>query len=160
MTTLVVVRKNGKIAIAPVSQAIWEFCRQVAVVGAQKTVSLTGFVFGAIAQMVVASLDTGWEMVLGGVGGSAGAIGGLVLGYASPIGPEVASFVNEGLHQLIPNMTFAVGPEVLLFGFAGFGTAIGLTRGIWRFDDLVRLVCRRRDYQSLSRCAIGGRMGP
>jgi hypothetical protein len=24
-------------------------------------------------------------------------------------------------------MTFAVGPEVLLFGFAGFGTAIGLT---------------------------------
>ena len=120
-------KSNGKIAIAPSSQAIWEFCRQVAVVGTKKTVSLTGFVFGAIAQMVVASLDTGWEMVLGGVGGSAGAIGGLVLGYASPIGPEVASFLNEGLHQLIPNMTFAVGPEVLLFGFAGFGTAIGLT---------------------------------
>jgi hypothetical protein len=120
-------KSNGKIALAPVSQAIWEFCRQVAVVGAQKTVSLTGFVFGAIAQMVVASLDTGWEMVLGGVGGSAGAIGGLVLGYASPIGREVASYLNEGLHQLIPNMTFAVGPEVLLFGFAGLGTAIGLT---------------------------------
>ena len=120
-------RSNGKIAIAPAGQAILEFCRQVVVVGAQKTVSLTGFVFGAIAQMVVASLDTGWEMVLGGVGGSAGAIGGLVLGYASPIGPEVASFLNEGLHQLIPNMTFAVGPEVLLFGFAGLGTAVGLT---------------------------------
>ena len=56
-----------------------------------------------------------------------GAIGGLVLGYASPIGQEVARFLNEGLQQLIPNMTFAVGPEVLLFGFAGFGTAIGLT---------------------------------
>ena len=118
---------NGKIALSPTSQAILEFCRQVVVVGAKKTVSLTGFMFGAIAQMVVASLDTGWEMVLGGVGGSAGAIGGLVLGYASPIGPEVASFLNEGLHQLIPNMTFAVGPEVLLFGFAGLGTAIGLT---------------------------------
>ena len=120
-------RSNGKIALAPVSQAIVEFCRQVVVVGAKKTVSLTGFMFGAIAQIVVASLDTGWEMLLGGVGGSAGAIGGLVLGYASPIGPEVASFLNEGLHQLIPNMTFAVGPEVLLFGFAGLGTAIGLT---------------------------------
>jgi len=113
--------------IAPIGQAILKFCREILVVGAQKTVSLTGFVFGAIAQIVVASLDTGWEMVLGGIGGSAGAIGGLVLGYASPIGPEIASFLNEGLHQLIPNMTFAVGPEVLLFGFAGLGTAIGLT---------------------------------
>lgn len=120
-------RHQGRMAIAPSSQAMLKFCRQVLVVGAQKTVSLTGFVFGAIAQIVVASLDTGWEMVLGGIGGSAGAIGGLVLGYASPIGPEIANFLNEGLHQLIPNMTFAVGPEVLLFGFAGLGTAIGLT---------------------------------
>ena len=127
-------KSNGKIAlakpskrIAPTSQAIVEFCRQVVVAAAQKTASLTIFLFGAIAQMVVASLDTGWEMVLGGVGGSAGAIGGLVLGYALPIGPEIASYLNEGLHQLIPNMTFAVGPQVLLFGFAGLGTAIGLT---------------------------------
>ncbi|MEG4286221.1 serine/threonine-protein kinase [Microcoleus sp. A006_D1] len=120
-------KSNGKIALAPVSQAIVEFCRQIVVVTAQKTASLTVLVFGAIAQIVVASLDTGWEMVLGGVGGCAGAIGGLVLGYASPIGPEVASFLNEGLHQLIPNMTFAVGPEVLLFAFAGWGTAVGLT---------------------------------
>ncbi|MEG4572445.1 serine/threonine-protein kinase [Microcoleus sp. N3A4] len=120
-------RSNGKIAIAPAGQAILEFCRQVAVAGAQKTVSLTGFVFGAIAQIVVASLDTSWEMVLGGIGGSAGAIGGLVLGYASPIGPEIASFVNLGLHQLMPNMTLDVGPEVVLFAFAGLGTAVGLT---------------------------------
>ncbi|MEG4535011.1 serine/threonine-protein kinase [Microcoleus sp. D2_18a_D3] len=120
-------RSKGKIAIAPIGQAILEFCRQVVVTGAQKTASLTVVLFGAIAQIVVASLDTGWEMVLGAVGGSAGAIGGLVLGYASPIGPEIASFLNEGLQQLMPNMTFAVGPEVLLFGFAGFGTAIGLT---------------------------------
>ena len=120
-------RSNGKIALAPTSQAIVEFCRQVVVATAQKTASLTVLVFGAIAQIVVASLDTGWEMVLGGVGGCSGAIGGLVLSYASPIGPEVASFLNEGLHQLIPNMTFAVGPEVLLFAFAGWGTAVGLT---------------------------------
>ncbi|NJK74558.1 MAG: serine/threonine protein kinase [Microcoleus sp. SU_5_6] len=127
-------KSNGKIAlakpsnrIAPAGQAILEFCRQILVAGTQKTASLTVLVFGAIAQMVVASLDTGWEMVLGGIGGSAGAIGGLVLGYASPMGQEVASFVNEGLHQLIPNMTFAVGPEVLLFAFAGLGTAVGLT---------------------------------
>ncbi|MFM9265183.1 serine/threonine-protein kinase [Tychonema sp. BBK16] len=120
-------KNRGPMAMAPTSQAILKFCREVLVVGAQKTASLTVLLFGAIAQIVVASLDTGWEMVLGGIGGSAGAIGGLVLGYASPIGPEVANFLNEGLRQLIPNMTFAVGPEVLLFGFAGFGTAIGLT---------------------------------
>ncbi|MCC3472336.1 MAG: serine/threonine protein kinase [Microcoleus sp. PH2017_25_DOB_D_A] len=120
-------KSKGKIALAPVSQAIVEFCRQVVVATAQKTASLTVLVFGAIAQLVVASLDTGWEMVLGGVGGSAGAIGGLVLAYASPIGPEFASFLNEGLHQLIPYMSFNVGPEVLLFAFAGWGTAIGLT---------------------------------
>ncbi|MEG4320322.1 MULTISPECIES: serine/threonine-protein kinase [unclassified Microcoleus] len=119
-------KSNGKIAIAPVSQAIVEFCRQIIVVTAQKTASLTVLVFGAIAQIVVASLDTGWEMVLGGVGGCAGAIGGLVLSTA-PVGEQVASFLNEGLHQLIHNMTFTVGPEVLLFAFAGWGTAIGLT---------------------------------
>ncbi len=119
-------KSKGQIAVAPAGQAILEFCREVLVVGAQKTASLTVLLFGAIAQLVVASLDTGWEMVLGGIGGSAGAIGGLVLGYA-PVGQEVASFVNQGLHQLIPNMTFAVGPEVLLFGFAGLGTAVGLT---------------------------------
>jgi hypothetical protein len=119
-------RSKGKIATAPTGQAIVEFCRQIVVVTAQKTASLTVLLFGAIAQIVVASLDTGWEMVLGGVGGSAGAIGGLVLSSA-PIGAEVASFLNEGLHQLIHNMTFTVGPEVLLFAFAGWGTAIGLT---------------------------------
>jgi hypothetical protein len=119
-------RSKGKIATAPTGQAIVEFCRQIVVVTAQKTASLTVLLFGAIAQIVVASLDTGWEMVLGGVGGSAGAIGGLVLSSA-PIGAEVASFMNEGLHQLIHNMTFTVGPEVLLFAFAGWGTAIGLT---------------------------------
>lgn len=120
-------KSNGKIAIAPAGQAIVEFGRQVLVALGQKTVSLTGFVFGAIAQIVVASLDTGWEMVLGGIGGSAGAIGGLILGYASPIGPEIASFVNIGLHQLMPSITLDVGPEVVLFAFAGLGTAIGLT---------------------------------
>lgn len=120
-------KSNGKIAIAPAGQAIVEFCRQVLVVVGQKTVTLTGFVFGAIAQIVVASLDTGWEMVLGGIGGSAGAIGGLILGYASPVGPEIASFVNLGLHQLMPSMTLDVGPEVVLFAFAGLGTAVGLT---------------------------------
>jgi Protein kinase domain len=127
-------KSNGKIAlakpskrIAPAGQAILEFCRQVLVVGTQKTASLTVLLFGAIAQIVVASLDTGWEMVFGGIGGSAGAIVGLVVGYVSPIGPEIASFINEGLHQLTPNMTFDVGPEVLLFVFAGLGTAVGLT---------------------------------
>ncbi|WP_293154029.1 serine/threonine-protein kinase [Microcoleus sp. bin48.metabat.b7b8b9.023] len=120
-------KSKGKIALAPVSQAIVEVCRQVVVATAQKTASLTVLVFGAIAQIVVASLDTGWEMVLGGIGGSAGAIGGLVLAYSSPIGPQFANFLNEGLHQLIPYMSFNVGPEVLLFAFAGWGTAIGLT---------------------------------
>jgi Protein kinase domain len=119
-------KSKGKIVIAPVGQAILEFCRQILVVGAEKTASLTVLLFGAIAQIVVASLDTGWEMVLGGIGGSAGAISGLVLGY-TPIGQEIASFINEGLHQLIPNMSFNVGPEVLLFAFAGLGTAVGLT---------------------------------
>lgn len=120
-------KSKGKIAIAPTGQAIVEFCRQVLVAGAQKTGSLAVLLFGAIAQIVVASLDTGWEMVLGGIGGSAGAIGGLVLGYASPVGQEIANVVNEVLHQLIPHMTFNVGPEVLLFAFAGLGTAVGLT---------------------------------
>ncbi|MEG4998672.1 serine/threonine protein kinase [Microcoleus sp. B4-D4] len=119
-------RSKGKIATAPAGQAIVEFCRQVVVAGAQKTASLTVLLFGAIAQIVVASLDTGWEMVLGGVGGCAGAIGGLVL-ISAPVGQEIASFLNEGLHQLIHDMTFTVGPELLLFAFAGWGTAIGLT---------------------------------
>lgn len=90
-------------------------------------VNLTVFTLGAITQTVCACLDTGWEMLLGGIGGSAGAVGGLVLAYWSPVGLRFASGMNLVLKELVPEITFQVGPELLVFALAGAATAVGLT---------------------------------
>ncbi|HLO50781.1 MAG TPA: serine/threonine-protein kinase [Kamptonema sp.] len=113
--------------IVAAGQGVLNFSWELLATVAEGIGNLTVFLFSAIAQTVVASLDTAWEMVLGGIGGSVGAVSGLLLAYWSPLGPYLAGLLNEGLHELVPDITFNVGPEVLLFGLAGLGTAIGLT---------------------------------
>lgn len=119
--------QNSPTSIVAVGQGVLNFSWEVLATVGEGIGSLTVLLFSAIAQTVVASLDTAWEMVLGGLGGSVGAIGGLILAYWSPFGPQLASLLNQGLHELVPDLTFNVGVEVLLFGCAGLGTAFGLT---------------------------------
>jgi hypothetical protein len=103
------------------------FAGEVLVTLAEGITNLTAFIFNILAQTVVASLDTGWEMMLGGLGGTVGALSGLIIVYNSFLGKYLVSLLNLGLHQLVPDLAFHLGPEVLLFGLAGLGTAFGLT---------------------------------
>lgn len=100
--------KAGTVAIATTSKA---------------TLSL----YQAIVAVVMAFLDTFWAMVLGGVGGVLGALVGFALTVWTPLGQQLALFLTEQLQQLAPDLPGAITTELLLFVFAGLGTAMGLT---------------------------------
>lgn len=127
-------QKGGSIATAPGSSAVLNFLWE-AVMGVSEGMGhLTISLFSALAQTVVACLDTGWEMLLGGIWGSVGAVTGLILAYGSSAGARFADLLAQLLLFLEPSSasfllgwTHAVGPELLLFCLAGLGTAIGLT---------------------------------
>ncbi|MBD1937380.1 serine/threonine-protein kinase [Microcoleus sp. FACHB-68] len=71
--------------------------------------------------------DTFLGMVLGGIGGSIGAGIGFWLAYWSPVGDQMAQMLSEQLSRLSPDTQLAVEPIILLFAWAGLGTALGLT---------------------------------
>ena len=71
--------------------------------------------------------DTFLGMVLGGIGGSIGAGIGFWLAYWSPVGTQLAEILSEYLSWLSPDTQLAVEPVLLLFAWAGLGTALGLT---------------------------------
>jgi Protein kinase domain len=118
---------NSTNLIVTTGQDLLIFTWEVLTTFAERVTNLTAFVFSAIAQTVIASLDTAWEMMLGGLGGTVGTIGGLILVYWLPLGNYVVSLLNLGLHEFLPDVKFTVGSEILLFGLAGLGTAFGLT---------------------------------
>ena len=83
------------------------------------------FVVRAIANVVTACLDTLWEMLVGGIAGGVFAVTGFSLAYVFPLGAHFAAL----LAQLPPAFYIPppVGQAILLFAFAGWGTAWGLT---------------------------------
>jgi len=79
-----------------------------------------------VYQVVAGCVDTIWEMILGGLGGSIGAIFGLIFAYWSGVGDRLASlFTNYGF--LVSDVPLTIGPEIVVFGLAGFWTGVGLT---------------------------------
>lgn len=80
----------------------------------------------ALVQAIRACLDTVWEMLLGFGGACVGAFIGFVLAYWSPLGAAVAHLLSQQLAFLVPNAPI-VESDVVLFAFAGLGTAWGLT---------------------------------
>jgi serine/threonine protein kinase len=86
--------------------------------------------------IISACVETVWAMFLGGIGGSVGALGGLVLAYWSSAGVDLSLFLGKFLFALMPQLgntatTFSqtVTSPMILFSLAGLGTAIGLTDG-------------------------------
>jgi hypothetical protein len=84
-------------------------------------------VYRTIVQVLRACLDTFWGMLLGWVGGSLGAGVGFLLAYRTPVGALLTDLLARQWNLLVPDTAIAIGPEVILFGLAGLGTALGLT---------------------------------
>ncbi|MEP0751294.1 serine/threonine protein kinase [Trichocoleus sp. Lan] len=84
------------------------------------------FVVRAIAKVVTACLDTLWEMLVGGIAGGVFAVTGFSLAYVFPLGTHFAALLAQ-LPPVFPYIPPPVGQAILLFAFAGWGTAWGLT---------------------------------
>lgn len=74
----------------------------------------------AIAQVLRATWDTFWEMLLGASGACVATLIGFVLAYWSPLGNAIARFLSQQLF-------LTVEADILLFAVVGMGTAWGLT---------------------------------
>lgn len=85
------------------------------------------FFLKLITQFLKACLDTFWEMLLGGIGAIIGAIAGFGIAYWTPLGAYTASFLTQQLPLLFPEIALTIGAQILLFAWAGLGTAVGLT---------------------------------
>ncbi|MDJ0556328.1 MAG: serine/threonine-protein kinase [Microcoleaceae cyanobacterium MO_207.B10] len=101
-------------------------------------------------QIVEGSIDTIWEMVLGGVGGSIGATFGLIFAYWSGLGDRISLLAN--LMFFVSGVPLKVGPELVVFGLAGLGTGVGLT-------DVGGLGQRRRYWRASFMGIIGYILG-
>lgn len=127
---------TGSVAVAiantkssPILGFLSDFRKQIqnSVVNfAQSIVQIILFVFGAIAQVFRACLDTIWTMILTSIGAAAGTFSGYVLAYRTEWGKEVGEFLSSQLSPLLGNSQSISGSEILLFAGAGFGTAWGI----------------------------------
>ncbi len=87
----------------------------------------TLFIIKAIAKFLLACLATIWAMTLTSIGASLGTILGFVLAYRTILGSRVAELILRQLPDLVPNTQPGLGAEIIVFAFAGLGTAWGLT---------------------------------
>jgi Protein kinase domain len=108
---------------AKIMQAI----RQAIAAFMQALSKTTLFIVQTIFRVFGACVMTIWTMVLSCIGAGVGTIVGYILGYHTILGDRVGSLVSQRLLELIPNTNHFFGSEILLFAFAGLGTAWGLT---------------------------------
>jgi len=89
--------------------------------------AIVRFVFRLITGIVLACLDTTWEMMLGGFGAAVGAAAGFVLINWTSVGDRFAAWLSRELPLVLPEIQITAWREMLLFAIAGLVTAWGLT---------------------------------
>ena len=85
------------------------------------------FVFRLVTSIVLACLDTTWEMTLGGFGAAVGAAAGFFLINWTSVGDRFAEWISPKLPLVLPEIQITAWREMLLFAVAGLCTAWGLT---------------------------------
>ena len=85
------------------------------------------FTFRAVMGVVLACLDTTWEITLSGIGASLGAALGFALINGTPVGKAIAYWLAYQVPLILPEVKITAWREMLLFAIAGWGTAWGLT---------------------------------
>jgi hypothetical protein len=85
------------------------------------------FVFRLVTGIVLACLDTTWEMTLGGFGAAVGAAAGFFLINWTSVGDRFAEWISPKLPLVLPDLQITAWREMLLFAVAGLCTAWGLT---------------------------------
>ncbi len=106
-------------AIEVVESAIAAFGHGVA--------GIVGFLFRMVTAIVLACLDTTWEMVLGGIGASVGAVAGFALINWTIVGDRFAEWISLQMPLILPQIYITAWREMLMFAVAGLFTAWGLT---------------------------------
>jgi hypothetical protein len=91
--------------------------------------SVVRFAFRVIATIVLACLDTTWEMVMGGLGAATGAALGFVLINWTSIGDRFMEWIAPQVVLVLPSLEITAWRELLMFAIAGLVTAWGLTLG-------------------------------
>ncbi len=106
-------------ALEVVEIALAAFGRSVA--------KLARFVFRVVTDIILACLDTTWEMVLGGIGAATGAGLGFILINWTIVGDRFAEWIAPHLPLILPQVQITTWREMLMFAVAGLVTAWGLT---------------------------------
>ena len=93
----------------------------------QGIAEIAGFSFRVVFGIVLACLDTTWEMTLGGIGAAVGAVAGIILINWTTVGDRFAVWISQQLPLIVPGVQITTWREMLMFGVAGLVTAWGLT---------------------------------
>ncbi len=84
-------------------------------------------VFRFVTSIVLACLDTTWEMTLGGIGAAFGAALGFALINWTVVGDRFAQWISLQLPHILPQLEITAWREMLMFAVAGLVTGWGLT---------------------------------
>ncbi|NEP63892.1 MAG: serine/threonine protein kinase [Symploca sp. SIO2G7] len=94
---------------------------------ARSITAIAGLVLRLVISILLACLDTTWEMLLGGIGAATGTIAGLMLISGTSFGDYFADWLSWHLPLLLPDVESTVWQVMPLFAVAGLGTGWGLT---------------------------------
>jgi hypothetical protein len=113
--------------LAKVAGTAQQIFSRVLITCAEIIVSLVRWLWRVFISIVLACLDTTWEMVMAGMGAAFGAIAGFALINWTIVGDRFAAWMLGQWTLIVPEIQIIPWRELLMFACAGMGTAWGLT---------------------------------